>query len=121
IRLTNELYKSCLEGDEQARASFKEVIQSTVQYIKFHFGAEERIMSNAQFPDFKEHKKQHEGFVKEVIEGAKKFEAGQAVPYVFVDFLKKWILNHIAVSDKQYSVFILARKKAAAGQSPTVP
>ena len=114
IKLTNELYQSCLDGDDQARASFKEVIQKTVQYIKFHFSAEERIMSNVKFPDYKEHKKQHEGFVKEVIEGAKRFEEGKAVPYVFVDFLKKWILNHIALSDKKYSEFILSRRREGA-------
>ena len=111
IRLTNQLYASCLEGDDQARAYFKEVIRSTVNYIKFHFGAEERIMSNVGYPQFAEHKKQHESFVKRVLEDVKKFEDGKAVPYVFVNYLRDWILNHIAVHDKAYSAYIMERKQ----------
>jgi hemerythrin len=112
IRLTNQLYASCLEGDDRARAYFKEVIRSTVNYIKFHFSAEERIMSNVGYPQFAEHKKQHESFVKKVLEDVKKFEGGKDDPYGFVNYLRDWILNHIAVSDNAYSAYIMERKQA---------
>jgi hemerythrin len=111
IKLTDDLYNACLEGNDAAGTCFKEVIHSTVDYIKYHFSAEERIMSNANYPDFAAHKRQHESFVKKVIEDAKRFEEGKAVPYIFVNYLKEWILNHIALSDKAYSQYILGLKK----------
>ncbi|MDR2536252.1 MAG: bacteriohemerythrin [Treponema sp.] len=111
IKLTNNLYKACVDGDDTARTYFKEVIRKTVEYVKFHFSAEEQIMSNAKYPQVAEHKRQHENFVKKVIEDTKKFEEGKAVPYVFVNYLKNWILNHIAVADKAYSSYILQHRK----------
>jgi hemerythrin len=83
IKLTDNLYKACLEGNAVAGAYFKEVVHSTVDYIKFHFTAEERIMANVNYPDLAVHKKQHESFVKKVIEDAKRFEEGKAVAYIF--------------------------------------
>jgi hemerythrin len=34
------------------------------------------------------------------------FEAGNTAPIELAQFLKKWLLNHIAVSDKQYAPFL---------------
>jgi hemerythrin len=115
IRLTNDLYLSCLQGDEAARASFKEAIRATVEYVKFHFGAEEQILKNVNYPEFATHKKQHEEFVKQVLEEVKNFEEGKKfVPNMFVRFLRDWTLTHIAVSDKQYAEYILDLKKRGA-------
>ncbi|MDR2631552.1 MAG: bacteriohemerythrin [Spirochaetaceae bacterium] len=115
IRLTNSLYESCLAGDEAARVSFKEAIQGTVEYVKFHFGAEERILTNVHYPDFALHKKQHEEFVKQVLGEVKSFEEGKKfVPNVFVRFLRDWILTHIALSDKKYAEYIFELKKKGA-------
>ncbi|MDR2760168.1 MAG: bacteriohemerythrin, partial [Spirochaetaceae bacterium] len=74
IRLTNTLYESCLQGDEAARENFKVAIQGTVAYVKFHFSAEEQILKNVNYPDFAVHKKEHEEFVKQVLEEVKAFE-----------------------------------------------
>jgi hemerythrin len=115
IRLTNTLYESCLQGDEAARASFKEAIRATVEYVKLHFSAEEQILKNVHYPEFAAHKKQHEEFVKQVLTEVKNFEEGKKfVPNVFVRFLRDWTLTHIAVADKQYAEYIMDLKKKGA-------
>ncbi|MDR1107591.1 MAG: bacteriohemerythrin [Spirochaetaceae bacterium] len=112
IRLTNELYESCLLGDEAARETFKSAIRKLVDYVKFHFGAEERILKNINYPEFAVHKRQHEDFVRQVLEEVKNFEEGKKfVPNIFVRFLRDWILTHIAMEDKKYAEYILALKK----------
>jgi hemerythrin len=112
LRLTNALYDSCREGKEVAQADFKDVIHSTVDYVKFHFTAEEKIMEKVNYPESAEHKKEHESFVKKVIEEVKNFESGKSfVPNTFVRFLREWILTHIAVSDKKYAEYIQHLKK----------
>jgi hemerythrin len=115
IRLTNDLYEGCLQGGEAARANFKIAIQGTVDYVKFHFSAEEQILRNINYPEYAAHKKQHEEFVKQVLEEVKNFEEGKKfVPNVFVRFLRDWILTHIAMADKKYAQYIMALKKKGA-------
>jgi hemerythrin len=112
IRSNNTLYESCLQGDEAARENFKLTIQGTVDYVKFHFGAEEQILKNVNYPEFAAHKRRHENFVKQVLEEVKNFEEGKKfVPNLFVRFLRDWILTHIAMEDRKYAEYIINLKK----------
>jgi hemerythrin len=112
IDLTNKLYAGCLAGDEKAQAYFMETVHGTVDYVKYHFSAEEKILEKVKYPALAEHKKSHEGFVKQVFNDVKSFEGGKKfVPNEFVRYLKDWILTHIAVEDKQYSKYIMDLKK----------
>jgi hemerythrin len=112
IQMTNDLYNACLEGSEAARVLFREAARSTVDYVKYHFAAEEKILENVKYPGIAAHKKEHESFVMKVLEGVKNFEEGkQFVPNVFVRYLRDWILAHIAVEDKKYADYILGLKR----------
>jgi hemerythrin len=112
IRLTDTLYESCLQGDDAAQASFREAIRVAVDYVKFHFSAEEQILKNINYPDFAAHKKAHKEFAKEILWEVSDFEEGKKfVPNVFVRFLRDWILTHIAMMDKNYSRYIHELKK----------
>jgi hemerythrin len=112
VRLTNELYASCMLSDEKTTAQFKTTLSSLVHYVTEHFGAEERLLQRVGYPHYAEHKKEHESFVKKMLDDMKLFSEGKSfVPNNFVRFLKDWILSHIAVSDKQYSEFLFSLKK----------
>ncbi|MDR2071096.1 MAG: bacteriohemerythrin [Treponema sp.] len=112
LNLTNTLYKGCLVGDETARSYFMETIRGTVDYVKYHFSAEEKMLDNIRYPEFANHKKEHESFVKKILEDVEKFQGGKKfVPNEFVRYLKDWILTHIAIEDKKYSDYILDLKK----------
>jgi hemerythrin len=112
IDMTNALYEGCLAGDEAAKAYFMETVHGTVDYVKYHFTAEEKILRHIKYPYLAEHEKAHEGFVKQILEDVKSFQGGKKfVPNVFVRYLKDWILTHIAVEDKKYAGYILNLKK----------
>jgi hemerythrin len=112
IDLTNKLYAGCLAGDDAARDYFMESVHGTVAYVKEHFSAEEKILEVVKYPGLVEHKKAHEGFVKQIFEDVKSFERGKKfIPNVFVRYLKDWILTHIAVEDKKYAKYIMELKK----------
>jgi hemerythrin len=112
IELANSLYDACLEGTEAARERFREVARETVNYVKFHFSAEEKILENVGFPGLAAHKKEHESFVLKVLMDVKNFEEGKKfVPNIFVRYLRDWILTHIAVEDKKYADYILELKR----------
>ncbi|MDR0562595.1 MAG: bacteriohemerythrin [Spirochaetaceae bacterium] len=112
LNLTNTLYNACRKGDEAAKTHFKDVIHSAVEYVKFHFSTEEQIMERISFPELAPHKKEHEAFVKKVLEEVKNFQSGKTfVPNQFVRFLRDWVLTHIAMSDKKYEEYIRRTKK----------
>ena len=113
LRLTNELYASCLkDNDEEAKAHFKSTVGAIVNYVSEHFGAEERLLQRINYPWYAKHKQEHDNFVKKVLEQVKEFSEGKSfVPNNFVRYLKDWILSHIAMSDKQYSEYIFKLKR----------
>jgi hemerythrin len=112
IRLTNDLYKGCLAGEDAARVNFRTAIKGTVDYVKYHFGMEEKLLQNAGYPQLAEHKREHEEFVKHILNEVQSFQDGKKfVPNVFVRYLRDWILSHIAVADRKYAAYILNRKK----------
>jgi hemerythrin len=114
IRLTNELYKGCLAGGEAATAYFRTAVKGTVDYVNYHFGVEEKLLQTVKYPELAEHKKQHEEFIKQILEEVRSFENGKKfVPNLFVRYLKDWILSHIAVMDKKYAAYILGMRQQA--------
>jgi len=104
--LVNDMFNHVV-GDAQAeRVYFKGVIQKAVEYVKVHFSTEEKIMLHANFPGYGEHKKAHDTFVLTVVEKVKDFEAGKKFTLLeFTQFLKEWILTHIAIMDKGYFTY----------------
>jgi len=104
--LVNDMFNHVV-GDAQAeRVYFKGVIQKAVDYVKVHFSTEEKIMLHANFPGYAEHKKAHDTFVLTVVEKVKDFEAGKKFTLLeFTQFLKEWILTHIAIMDKGYFTY----------------
>jgi hemerythrin len=112
VRLTNELYVSCTGSDEKMRDRFRSTLHSLVHYVTEHFGAEERLLQRVAYPQYAEHKKEHEGFIITMLDNMKLFDEGKSfVPNKFVRFLRDWILGHIAMSDKRYSEFLFLLKK----------
>ena len=117
LELVNDMFNHVV-GDEQAeRAYFKTVIDKAVEYVKVHFSTEEKIMIHTRFPGYAEHKKAHDSFVLTVVEKVKEFESGKDTGFTlleFTQFLKEWVLTHIAIMDKGYFVYFkrIATRKA---------
>ena len=85
---------------EDEDAYFKEVVGQVVDYIKVHFATEEGVMQATKYPGYDDHKKIHENFILAVVKNIKDYEAGnRLVLSNFSNFMKKWVLSHIAVVD----------------------
>jgi len=110
--LTNELFHACLAQGKMLDDVFKETMGRMVDYVRFHFGAEQELLQKINYPDYHEHKKQHDTLTLQILEAVKEYNSGKKlVPNQFVRTLRDWILSHIAHYDKLYASYIAAQKK----------
>jgi len=106
IDITNNLFNHVTGNEEEERAYFDGVIHQALDYVKDHFVTEEKCMLATKYPGFSEHKQTHDEFTFNVIKNVNELKTGKAlVLEKFANFLKEWVLTHIAVMDKQYSIY----------------
>jgi len=112
INITNELFHACMDREIIQEEVFKETMKKMVDYVRFHFGAEQELLLRVKYPGYPEHKKQHDTLVRQIIEAVKEYNEGKKmVANQFVRTLRDWILSHIALYDKQYSFYIATQLK----------
>jgi hemerythrin len=106
IGIINDLVRGCDKGKAIKDIIFIKTLRKAVEYAQIHFATEEKYLEQVSYPDFEVHKKEHDAFVSEVVKQLKAFEENQNDPAVLVEFLKNWLLNHIAVMDKKYAPYL---------------
>jgi len=108
LKLINQLQTSSLyyTGEDFNKDALSELLE----YTKFHFSREEKMMEENGYPDFEAHRKQHVDMTDEVVRKVKEYEAdSEKTVEDLLDYLKKWLINHINGTDKKYSAFLLEK------------
>ncbi|MCB1191774.1 MAG: hemerythrin family protein [Leptospiraceae bacterium] len=69
-------------------------------------------MKKFDFPEQREHKSQHKHFIRVVEHRINERKSGDVKASSFlVNFLRKWLYNHILTEDRKYGQYITRRKK----------
>ena len=103
VDLVNEMFNHVTGNHVQERDYFNNVIHQAIEYVKYHFSTEEKILLVTDFCDYAKHKKEHDHFVLTIIESVREYEAGERFTLSsFTRFLRDWILSHIALMDREY-------------------
>ena len=103
--LLNQLHDAMMMG--QGQDAMGKVLNSLVSYTGSHFSEEERLFKQYDYPETERHTKEHEEFVKQVLDFQKNFNSGNApVTIKILSFLRDWIQNHINGNDKKYSGYL---------------
>jgi len=103
VDLINEMFNHVSSNYAQEKKYFNVIIHEAVNYVKYHFATEEKIMLATKFPGYAEHKKEHEKFIHIVIQHIHDYEGGKRLTLTtFTRFLRDWVLSHIALVDKLY-------------------
>ena len=108
IDLLNEVYEKVFhcEDMEDERKLTQETLTNLLEYIKYHFIAEEALMIKFNYPGYEEHKKKHDYYINEINKIVNEHKnGGVALSFAVFTILKDWIAIHILVEDKQYSQF----------------
>lgn len=108
IQLFNDVYEKVFNCEDigEERILTQQTLHDLAQYINYHFAAEEELMIRFAYPQYQEHKQQHDYYTAEV----RKLEAehekgGVALSFTAFMLLKDWITNHIVTADKKYGEF----------------
>ncbi len=84
------------------------LISGMKRYAIMHFDIEEKYMVKYNYPDYHEHKKEHDLFISKVKELESKFNQGKLiVSFEITSFLKDWLKAHIMGTDKKYTEFFI--------------
>jgi len=108
VDLINELHQAMIARRGKERMGG--VLASLVKYTKSHFAAEEGLLHANQYPDFANHKAEHERFTQTIVEFQGRFQRNEVAMTIDVmDFLKNWLVKHIMGVDKKYVPHLSAR------------
>ena len=111
IQLTKNLHFTYLQSTETASHHFIDAAHEVVDLLRQHFSNEEKLMLLFDFPEYAEHKKEHENFVMEILNQARRFSlSSYLTPYRFIRSIKEWASSHIEVFDKKAADFVLSMK-----------
>jgi hemerythrin-like metal-binding protein len=109
VALLNEFQNSMLA--KQDHDALAKVLDGLINYAVSHLKYEEDLLGKAGYPSTAEHKKEHERLIKQVFEVRVKYKegGGEKLSTEVLNFLRKWLLNHIQGSDKEYAPYLQAK------------
>jgi len=108
MNLANLLYDSMKEG--KGKDVLGKILNNLADYAVYHFETEERLFRKYDYPEYLNHKKEHDDLIKEVVKLARDYEKGEFIINTnLINLLEWWLDNHIIHSDKKYSSFLNAK------------
>lgn len=86
------------------------ILQGLLDYTRYHFGDEEKLMLQNNFPGYQEQKAQHDIFLATIQDYQKRLNEGRLLLSVEITgFVKDWLIQHILGKDKEYGPFLNAK------------
>lgn len=98
--------------DGKGREKVKDLLDFLSNYVVKHFGDEQKLMSDSNYPSYPGHKNIHDQFVRDFNEMQKQFYAGEydsEFVIKMLDELCSWLRNHIRKMDTEFAKFYHAK------------
>jgi len=106
VNITNELFMRVDRGfsDEE----IAQTITLLIDYVERHFEREEDLFKNSEYPDVDKHLAMHDDIKKTVRDIATIYKTKPDAINIneVLEFLKKWLLNHIMKADQGYIEYL---------------
>ncbi|MGA7522474.1 MAG: bacteriohemerythrin [Acidobacteriaceae bacterium] len=108
VAMINELYEAIRAGSNED--GVRRVLNSLVEYTRFHFGREEALFAQTRYAERQQHKAEHDAMVAWVEEIRAKVEEGtaKAASLEMIVRLKDWLFDHILGTDQRYVAHLTA-------------
>lgn len=108
VKLLNRLFVSVVERDKEAITI--QSLDALLDYTRTHFVLEEQLMQQSRFDpeEFAAHRKEHLNFIDHVSRTAhKNLAEGKSVSFELIHFLKRWLRDHILITDRKYAASVI--------------
>ena len=100
LQAINRLLEACAAG--KGGEELSSTMDFLTQYTKTHFRHEEQLQLRYGYPDYPNHKRFHEAFIKVVEQLASRLKEEGITPELMTEMNKQlagWLLNHIKTED----------------------
>jgi hemerythrin len=107
----HHLYEAMLAND---RDEPRQLLRFLVEYVRFHFAAEERLMSDVRFPDRAAHEEEHAAFRRTIERLTLALDEQGATPRLVDDIEREvtaWLTHHIYWTDTALAKYIRGRSE----------
>ena len=102
-RIIGNLQLTCQKGADFANERFIGAANEAIEYVKYHFATEEKLMKLLEYPKFNEHKNEHNDCLWELIYTSRRFASEECPDFrQFVIFLNEWVESHVSDSDRNF-------------------
>lgn len=102
VDLVNELYRAIIAGNPTSATA--KVLDGLAAYTFSHFASEEGLLKRYAYPNYAQHKAEHDKLVVQVKQLQQDLRAGKtAVTQEAMSFLQSWLIGHILGVDKKYT------------------
>jgi hemerythrin len=103
--LAASLHQAMREG--RGRQILANLLNDLILYTRSHFSSEEELLASNGYPLLESHRDEHQRLLQKVADFQKDFLAGNAhISVELMDFLQKWITNHILKTDSAYGTYL---------------
>lgn len=96
-------------SDNMSKEKVFLVLNTAVRYAEEHFGTEESYFEKYGYPEYSEHKKEHDRFVEDIFSMVKELDAGRLSLKAISTYLKNWFSDHLVETDQKYKSFLLEK------------
>ena len=106
VNITNELFHRVNHGFSDEEIS--QTIALLIDYVEKHFEREEELFLNSDYPDSEKHLDMHKDITKTVKDIAAIYKNDPSAINIgeVLEFLKKWLTNHIMKADQGYAKYL---------------
>lgn len=105
IKIINEIIED--RKNQMDLEEIKVVLKKLIQYANIHFHDEEKLMIEIDYPNFRNHKVEHNKFRNELMKVEKEIVIeNKYVSFEILIFLAQWFINHIQVMDKDLAPYL---------------
>ena len=102
VDMLNELFAACFAA--QGPAVLGDILDQLVDYTKYHFEREEKMLEEANYGRLEEHRVLHKRMVAQVEKIQKNLQSGAThdLSNETLKFLSHWLTDHIQAEDKEF-------------------
>lgn len=114
VGLINDLHRSI--GDNEEYATLGSVLKALVDYADYHFAREEKVMAACRYPAMSSHIVGHHRLANQVRELKERYDHDRTAVRAkdCLNFLNKWLIEHICSTDMDYRAFVCGNPAALA-------